>query len=63
MAEQSLLPEQANAVNVILEIMAAAPVPLAVHNAGRKALADLVQALLPAAVPAEPPVTKPELVP
>ncbi|HET7111725.1 MAG TPA: hypothetical protein VFI41_12710 [Gemmatimonadales bacterium] len=61
MTEPTLPQEQAKDVALIAELMAAAPVPLAVHEQGRAALGRLIQALLPKA-PAEPAPTKPELV-
>lgn len=60
----TLSKEQTDDINLVLEVMAAAPVPLGVHNAGRAALARLGQALLPqpAEAPPEPPAARPELV-
>lgn len=52
MSEPKLSPEHEQAAQTVLDIMAAAPVPLSVHQAGQKALGALLQGLLPKA-PAE----------
>ncbi len=65
MSEPKLSPEHEQAAQAVLDIMAAAPVPLSVHQAGQKALGVLLRDLLPKApaeAPPEAPKTGPELV-
>lgn len=50
----TLPPEQVNDINLVLEIMAAAPFPLNVHERGRAAVMRLAQALMPKAPEAPP---------